>query len=73
MTRERHEGNIAKAEENQSRYPNAIILSQFDNPANPAYHHQTTGKEILEQVPDLDIFVAGIGTGGTFTGVVEYE
>lgn len=63
---------IAKAEEIKSRYPNAIILSQFDNPANPAYHHQTTGKEILEQVPDLDIFVAGIGTGGTFTGVVEY-
>ena len=65
-------GSIEKAAEIREKYSNAISLSQFDNPANPAYHHQTTGKEILEQVPDLDIFVAGIGTGGTFTGVVEY-
>ena len=60
------------AEKLRGKYPNAISLSQFDNPANPAYHHKTTGKEILEQVPDIDIFVAGVGTGGTFSGVAKY-
>lgn len=44
---------------------------QFDNPANPEIHRKTTAREILEQVPDLDAFVAGIGTGGTITGVGE--
>lgn len=65
-------GSIELAEKLRGKYPNAISLSQFDNPANPAYHHKTTGKEILEQVPDIDIFVAGVGTGGTFSGVVKY-
>ena len=65
-------GSIELAEKLRGKYPNAISLSQFDNPANPAYHHKTTGKEILEQVPDLDIFVAGVGTGGTFSGVAKY-
>ena len=65
-------GSIDKAAEIREKYDNAISLSQFDNPANPAYHHKTTGKEILEQVPDLDIFVAGVGTGGTFSGVAKY-
>ena len=65
-------GSIDKAAELREKYPNAISLSQFDNPANPAYHHKTTGKEILEQVPDIDIFVAGVGTGGTFSGVAKY-
>lgn len=44
---------------------------QFNNPANPEIHRKTTAKEILQQVPDLDIFIAGIGTGGTITGVGE--
>ena len=65
-------GSIELAEKLRGKYPNAISLSQFDNPANPAYHHKTTGKEILEQVPDIDIFVAGVGTGGTFPGVAKY-
>ena len=65
-------GSIELAEKLRGKYPNAISLSQFDNPANPAYHHKTTGKEILEQVPDIDVFVAGVGTGGTFSGVAKY-
>ena len=65
-------GSIDKAAEIREKYDNAISLSQFDNPANPAYHYATTAKEILEQVPDLDIFVVGVGTGGTFSGVAKY-
>lgn len=65
-------GSIELAEQLRGKHPNAISLSQFDNPANPAYHHKTTGKEILEQVSDIDIFVAGVGTGGTFSGVAKY-
>ena len=65
-------GSIDKAAEIREKYDNAISLSQFDNPANPAYHYATTAKEILEQVPDLDIFVAGVGTGGTFSGVAKH-
>ncbi|WP_455936754.1 cysteine synthase A [Gemella morbillorum] len=65
-------GSIDKAAEIREKYDNAISLSQFDNPANPAYHYTTTAKEILEQVPDLDIFVVGVGTGGTFSGVAKY-
>ena len=65
-------GSIDKAAEIREKYDNAISLSQFDNPANPEYHYATTAKEILEQVPDLDVFVAGVGTGGTFSGVAKY-
>ena len=63
-------GALAKADEIIAANPGAITLGQFDNPANPDYHYRTTGAEILEQVPNVGVFVAGIGTGGTFTGVV---
>ena len=62
-------GALERANEILEKYPNAFTLGQFVNPANPDMHYRTTGAEIAEQVPNVDIFVAGIGTGGTFTGV----
>ncbi|MBF1746794.1 MAG: cysteine synthase A [Veillonella sp.] len=62
-------GALERANEILEKYPNAFTLGQFVNPANPEMHYRTTGAEIVEQVPNVDVFVAGIGTGGTFTGV----
>ncbi len=66
-------GAIAKAEELAKEIPNAFVAGQFVNPANPAIHVSTTGPEIYEDTDgEVDIFVAGVGTGGTITGVGEY-
>jgi len=62
-------GAVERAKGICAERPNAFMPQQFDNPANPRVHYETTAAEVLEDVPDLDAFVAGVGTGGTITGV----
>lgn len=63
-------GAVAKAEQLCAETPNAVILGQFTNPANPAIHYATTGQEIWEDTAgQVDVFIAGVGTGGTVSGV----
>ena len=65
-------GAIAKAEELKARIPNSVILQQFSNPSNPAIHRRTTAEEIWRDTDGkVDFVVAGVGTGGTITGVAE--
>jgi len=67
------QGAISKAKELSATIPNSFTALQFENPANPEFHHDTTAEEIYEQMQGkIDAIVVGIGTGGTFTGIAQY-
>ncbi len=67
------EGAIRRAKEMAAKTPGSFLAAQFENPANPDFHYQTTGREIFEQMQGrIDAVVLGAGTGGTFTGVARY-
>jgi cysteine synthase A len=67
------QGAIARAREIAASIPGSFMCSQFDNPANPDYHYETTGREIFEQMQGrVDAVVLGVGTGGTFSGVARF-
>lgn len=67
------QGAIKRAQELASRDPNAFMAAQFENPANPDYHYETTAREVYEQMEgNIDAVVIGSGTAGTFTGVARY-
>src|SRR6266566_5977267 len=67
------QGAIAKAKELAADIPGSFTALQFSNPANPEFHHDTTAAEIWEQMEGrVDAFVAGVGTGGTFSGVARF-
>jgi cysteine synthase A len=65
-------GAIEEARRLAERFPKTFLPSQFDNPDNPAAHYRSTGPEILEELERVDLFIAAVGTGGTFTGTVRY-
>lgn len=66
-------GAIARAQQLQQETPNSLIMGQFDNPANPEAHYRTTGPELWQDTDgQIDVFVAGAGTGGTISGVARY-
>jgi cysteine synthase A len=65
-------GAIEEARRLAERFPKTFLPSQFDNPDNPAAHYRSTGPEILEELERVDLFIAAVGTGGTFTGTARY-
>lgn len=71
-TSEGMSGAIKKSEELAAKMPDAYVLAQFHNPANPRAYYKTLGPELLTQLENIDVFVAGAGTGGTFTGTATY-